>query len=144
MVTDRRRPARALRSVATHLGNAGMVVLILLAVAYIAPSFAGYDRYVLTGGSMTGTYDKGSIVFEKAVPAADLEVGDVITYLPPPDSGVTTLVTHRIVAIGKDDKGQQVLRTQGDANPTPTPGASRSPSRSSRSSSSPCRGSATS
>lgn len=115
-----RRPART-RRLAGYAANAGLVLVTLLAVAYVLPSLLGHERYVITGGSMAGTYDKGSIVFERAVPADELEVGDVITYQPPASSGVTTLVTHRIIAIGKDDAGRQVLRTQGDANPDPDP-----------------------
>ena len=32
---------------------------------------------------MTGTYDRGSLVFDEVVPVASLKVGDVITYRPP-------------------------------------------------------------
>lgn len=103
------------------LGNLLLVAVTLLGAAYVLPTLLGHERYVITGGSMTGTYDKGSIVFEKPVAAADLEVGDVITYQPPASSGVTTLVTHRIIAIGRSPEGEQVLRTQGDANPDPDP-----------------------
>lgn len=116
-----RRPAASRRLTVAHLGNLGLVVVALLAVAYVLPSLLGYERYVITGGSMSGTYDKGSVVFEKAVPADDLAVGDVITYLPPAASGVSTLVTHRIIRIGQDENGQQVLHTQGDANADPDP-----------------------
>jgi signal peptidase len=65
---------------------------------------------------MTGTYDLGSVVFEENVPVEDLRVGDVITYVPPAESGIKTLVTHRIVAIDGD-----TFRTQGDANPQVDP-----------------------
>ncbi|KRB78333.1 S26 family signal peptidase [Nocardioides sp. Root190] len=115
-----RRPART-RRLAGYAANVGLVVVTLLAVAYVVPSLLGHERYVITGGSMAGTHDKGSIVFERATAADELEVGDVITYQPPASSGVTTLVTHRIIAIGQDDNGRQVLRTQGDANPDPDP-----------------------
>ncbi|HWJ11322.1 MAG TPA: signal peptidase I [Nocardioides sp.] len=114
-----RRPR--LSRVTGMLGNLLLVGVTLLGVAYVLPTLLGHERYVITGGSMTGTYDKGSIVFEKPVAAADLEVGDVITYQPPASSGVTTLVTHRIIAIGRSPEGAQVLRTQGDANPDPDP-----------------------
>lgn len=50
-----------------------------------------------------------------------LEVGDVITYLPPPDSDVTNLVTHRIVSARRTRSGNIAFRTQGDANPDPDP-----------------------
>ena len=60
----------------------------VLAAATLVPAVAGYDRYVITSGSMTGTYDTGSIVYAKAVPTADLRVGDVITYAPPARRGL--------------------------------------------------------
>jgi hypothetical protein len=33
---------------------------------------------------MTGTYDVGSIVFDRQAPTSSLRVGDPITYAPPP------------------------------------------------------------
>ncbi|MBM7517792.1 signal peptidase I [Nocardioides nitrophenolicus] len=122
MAAHRRPPGPgAARRVLSGAGTLALTVVSLAAVAFVLPSAFGFQRYVITGGSMTGTYDKGSVVFERAVPAADLEVGDVITYQPPAASGVTTLVTHRIIRIGHDEQGRQVLRTQGDANPDPDP-----------------------
>lgn len=112
-----------------HLGRrllswatTGLLVIATLAgLAYLAPSLFGYERYVITGGSMTGTFNKGSIAFEKKVPVEDLKVGDVITYEPPAGSGVSTLVTHRIIAMKQLDSGVTQFRTQGDANPDPDP-----------------------
>ncbi len=112
---------RTARRAASWAVNALLVVATLAGLAYLAPSLLGYQRYVITGGSMTGTIDKGSIVFEKAVPVEDLAVGDVITYQPPADSGVPNLVTHRIIEIGTAEGGGRLLRTQGDANPQPDP-----------------------
>lgn len=104
--TQARRPARLGRI----LVNTFSVLTMLLAVAFVLPAAFGFQRYVITGTSMSGTYDLGSVVFEDVVPVGDLEVGDVITYMPPADSGIDHLVTHRIVAI-KDGS----FRTQGDA-----------------------------
>ena len=99
MVTQHRSPRRAVRFPGSVLVNTVLVLASLAGLAYLAPSLFGYERYVITGGSMSGTFEKGSVVFEKPVPIADLRVGDVITYLPPADSGVSTLVTHRIVKV---------------------------------------------
>lgn len=101
--------------------NLVLVCVTLVAAAYLVPSLMGYERYVITGGSMSGTFEKGSIAFEKPVDVADLAVGDVITYLPPPDSGVGTLVTHRIVDADRSDAGARVFTTEGDANGAPDP-----------------------
>lgn len=116
---------RPRRSIAARLGS-GLVSLLaiaatLIGVAYIAPSLFGYERYVITGGSMSGTFEKGSVAFEKPVAVDDLAVGDVITYLPPADSGVTNLVTHRIVKSTVLETGVRQFQTQGDANPDPDP-----------------------
>jgi len=70
---------------------------------------------------MTGTYDRGSIVYARQVPTPSLRVGDVITYAPPPSAGLEGLVTHRIVWVGRDRTGARAFRTKGDANPVRDP-----------------------
>ena len=107
-----KRSSKAVR-IAANLGGAAV---FLGSLAFLLPSLLGYDRYVITSGSMTGTFDVGSIVFDKPVAVADLEVGDVITYLPPESSGVPHLVTHRIAKIHRPARGPLVYRTKGDAN----------------------------
>lgn len=111
----------AVRRAARWGANLAILAVIAGCVAWIAPGFFGYSRYIITGGSMTGTYDKGSVVFEEQVPVADLRVGDVITYLPPADSGLTTLVTHRIVALEPAQGGGVLFTTKGDHNPSADP-----------------------
>lgn len=111
----------ALRRLGNVLGTLVLVAVTLGCAAWIAPGLLGYERYVITGGSMTGSISKGSVVFEEQVPVEDLQVGDVITYLPPADSGVRDLVTHRIVKTKAGVEGAPVFRTQGDANPDPDP-----------------------
>lgn len=96
--------------------NLVCVLVSLLALGFLAPSVMGLQRYAIAGGSMTGTYNLGSIVFDRVVPVSDLKVGDVITYLPPADSNIDNLVTHRIVSIKGD-----TYRTKGDANPDVDP-----------------------
>ncbi len=115
------QPATVVSRLGGLVVNLVLVTLTLGAIAYLAPSLLGYERYVITGGSMSGTIEKGSVVFSKSTPAEDLKVGDVITYLPPADSGVTTLVTHRILSMEPGENGSTVFRTQGDANPDPDP-----------------------
>lgn len=95
-------------------------IVILGSLAFILPSLFGYDRYAITGGSMSGTFERGSLAFEKVVPVADLQVGDTITYRPPASTGIEGLVTHRIVEIN-DSKAGDSFRTKGDANATRDP-----------------------
>lgn len=99
-----------------------LVTLAVLAVAatMLVPTLLGYGRYVLVSGSMSGTYDTGSVVYTKNVPVSTLEVGDVITYAPPAGASPQPRVTHRIAARSVRD-GRIVLRTKGDANAAPDP-----------------------
>lgn len=101
--------------------NVVMVLATVAGIGYLAPSLFGYERYVITGGSMSGTFEKGSIAFEERVPVDDVAVGDVITYLPPADSGTSHLVTHRVITDTVLPTGERQLQTQGDANPDPDP-----------------------
>jgi signal peptidase len=105
----------------TALATALCAMCLSLAGLMLLPGLLGYQRYVITSGSMTGTYDRGSIVFDDIVPVSDLRVGDAITYTPPPGSGPTRRLTHRIVWIGSDQLGRSALRTQGDANESADP-----------------------
>lgn len=121
MSNHHRRTRSAGRRLGSGLVNLLLLVATLAGVAYLVPSVLGYERYVITGGSMSGTFEKGSIAFEKQVPVEDLAVGDVITYQPPADSGVSTLVTHRIVDITHLKDGRVRYQTKGDANPDRDP-----------------------
>jgi signal peptidase len=94
--------------------GAALLALVLLAALMLVPAALGWQRYVITGGSMGGTIARGSIVYEEPVPVGRLRVGDVITFTPPTRSD---RVTHRIAAIGRDGE----LRTKGDANAATDP-----------------------
>ena len=102
-------------------GTAALTLGAAVAALMLLPPLVGLQRYVITGRSMTGTYDRGSIVLERAVPVARLAVGDVITYAPPANTGKRGLVTHRIVSLRHDRDGRPVLRTRGDANRSTDP-----------------------
>jgi signal peptidase len=82
----------------------------------LVPTMFGLQRYVVANESMDGGISRGSVVLERRVPISDLEVGDVITYDPPPASGIEGLLTHRVIWIDGAH-----LQTQGDAQPTPDP-----------------------
>lgn len=98
------------------LANVVGVVIVLLAVSVSAlmlfSPMAGYDRYVLTGTSMTGTIPMGSLVFGTAVSPRTLRRGDIITFRA---SWSHKPVTHRIIGI-KTTNGVLSFQTKGDAN----------------------------
>jgi signal peptidase I len=109
-----RRTGRALSALALAAGVAFGALLVI-------PALAGWQRYVIVSGSMTGTYDRGSLVLDDVVPVESLRKGDVITYRPPRSTGIDHLVTHRIFAIQRDKLGGAVYHTKGDANASPDP-----------------------
>ena len=91
---------------------------VLVALLVLLPAVLGWERYAIVSGSMTGSYDRGSLVLAEVVPVEELAVGDVITYLPPAGDH---LITHRIAWIGRDDAGERLFRTKGDANAVADP-----------------------
>lgn len=115
------------RTASRRITEALFTIVAVIAMGVVAlmlvPGLLGMERYVITGGSMSGTFERGTLLFEEQVPVADLQVGDIITYLPPKDSGVTELVTHRITSITAESSvpGGRVFHTQGDANATADP-----------------------
>lgn len=108
----------ALRLGRTTARLAATLVALAGAVFLLVPAVLGYERYVITSGSMTPAYSRGTLVLARPVPVRDLGVGDVITFAPP---GRTSLVTHRIATVSVDPSGRKVLMTKGDANPVADP-----------------------
>lgn len=113
------------RPVWRRVVTVGSTVLLLgavvLAALMVLPTLLGYERYVIVSGSMEPTIPVGSIVYDEVVPVEDLEVGDIITFVPPPEFGISDPVTHRIhsITVAGDDTGiagQLVFQTKGDAN----------------------------
>jgi signal peptidase len=109
------------RRAAVISGRLLAAVIVVAGLSFLGSRLLGFQDYVITGGSMSGTFEQGALVIEREVPVDRLQVGDVITYLPPADSGTRSLVTHRIVEMTEDPAGQVVLRTKGDANPDTDP-----------------------
>ncbi|WP_182376577.1 signal peptidase I [Nocardioides sp. WS12] len=91
-------------------------VVVVLAAAVVVPRLAGATPYTVLTGSMQPAYPPGTLVVMKPVPIEEIGTGDVITYQR--QSGKSTVVTHRVVAVGTRTDGQQFFTTQGDANNT--------------------------
>jgi signal peptidase I len=107
-----------IRSVGRWATGAALLAAVAVAMLVLLPSLFGWQRYAIVSGSMTGTYDRGSLVLDEVVPVGELRVGDVITYTPPAGDH---LITHRIAWIGRDPSGARAYRTKGDANPVADP-----------------------
>lgn len=111
LLTLRRRASRTL----AWLVVATAVATVLAVVA--VPRVLGWVPLTVLTGSMSPALPVGSQAVVEPVDAAgirDLEVGDVITFLPRPDDPTT--VTHRIVGRSLGADGLPVFTTRGDAN----------------------------
>ena len=101
---------------------AGIVVVALAALLVLAlamgPSFLPYRAYTIESGSMTPTLPVGSEVILARTSAAELKVGEVITFREPTRTGEGAIVTHRLVRVERKD-GKRFFVTKGDANGLP-------------------------
>jgi signal peptidase len=95
-----------------------LAAAVVLGAVMLLPPLAGYERYVITGDSMRGSIERGSVVYAERAPVRSLRVGDVITYTPPGGGGK---VTHRIAWAGRGNDGGRAFRTRGDANAAADP-----------------------
>jgi signal peptidase I len=101
----------------SRLGMAIAVTAIaMVLLVSVGPKVLPYQTFFVRSGSMSPTFDTGSLIFLKKVDAAALERGDVITFERPDRPG--TLITHRIVAVESGASGM-VFETKGDANAQP-------------------------
>lgn len=98
------------------LSGLGLLVILGILLVAVGPKVLPYQTFFVRSGSMEPAIEVGELIFLTRVDAADLEVGDVITFERPDREDV--LVTHRIVAIEETDQGK-VFQTKGDANGTP-------------------------
>lgn len=107
----------------SFLGNLVFLVLLLVMCTMVfglvqsritggPPSIAGRQLYIVLSGSMSPTFDAGSVVFVRPIPAEEIKAGDILTYKA--QSG-DTLVTHRVVEVVNVD-GEPGFITRGDAN----------------------------
>jgi signal peptidase I len=98
----------------------GLVSLaaVAFALAYAALTAAGYKPVAVYSGSMRPSIPVGALAADRTIPAAEVRVGDVITFTDPSVRG--RLITHRVIRIIDTPHGR-AYRTKGDANETRDP-----------------------
>ena len=108
---------RILSAVSTVL----VAVVVLFAVLLVGVRLIGLQVFTVLSGSMEPAYGTGSLIYVKKVDAADIKVGDVITFMLDAD----TVATHRVIEVIPDEEDPEVIRfrTKGDANDSPDGGA---------------------
>lgn len=92
-------------------------LVVILAVLLVGVRLVGFQVFTVLSGSMEPTYHVGSLIYVKSVDPAQLQAGDVITFM----LDEKTVATHRIIQVVPDEEDPTVLRfaTQGDANDAP-------------------------
>ena len=98
-----------------------VVVVVIFAVLLVGVRLIGLQVFTVLSGSMEPAYGTGSLIYVKKVDAADIKVGDVITFMLDAD----TVATHRVIEVIPDEEDPEVIRfrTKGDANDSPDGGA---------------------
>ncbi|PQZ94906.1 signal peptidase I [Arthrobacter sp. MYb227] len=90
------------------------IVVSLLAVMIGIPRLGGATAYTVLTGSMRPGFPPGTLMVVKPVDPNEIRPGDVVTYQLKP--GEPTVVTHRVVGVGKTAGGEQRFTLRGDAN----------------------------
>lgn len=88
-------------------------IIAILLIVFFIPQCLGYQPYNVQTGSMEPNFPIGSMIYVKATPLEELNVGDVVTFRTAAEGG--WIVTHRISQI---DKETATIVTKGDANNT--------------------------
>ena len=100
----------------TNILSALVYVCIIGFLAIAAPLVMGYHPVVVLSGSMEPTYHVGSVIYYKATPFEQINVGDPITFVGA-EGGA--MVTHRVI---EKDESARAFGTEGDANGSRDPG----------------------
>lgn len=121
-IGGQRRKAGMGRKLINFGGNVVFVVLIFcMAVLVISmiqsrmlgnvPTLGGYQMYIVLGGSMSPTFEAGSLAFVEPTDARNIVEGDIITYVSKGDS----FTTHRVMEVNHFGD-ELAFTTRGDAN----------------------------
>jgi len=83
-----------------------------LVLSFSVPNVVGMHSFVVMSGSMTPTLKVGDIVVDRPIAAADVRIGDIITFKDP---ALNRLVTHRVHRL-RMENGRIDIETKGDRN----------------------------
>ena len=103
-----------IRKIANGLSTVVMVLVVLLALTLVGGRLFGMQTYAVLSGSMEPAYPTGALLYVRKVDPADVQPGQVITFL----LDEHTVATHRVVEVIPDpeEAGIYRYRTKGDAN----------------------------
>jgi len=99
-----------MKNLGNILSTITFAVLLLLCLSFVAIRVLGLGTFIVTGGSMEPSIQKGSLVLVQPVSPSEITVGDVITF-----DHYDQTTTHRVIAITQGVQGL-IFSTKGDAN----------------------------
>ncbi len=108
LAAQHRCPRRVVRALLAVPATFGLALLLAISL----PMLFGCRSLVVMSGSMEPGIATGSVVVVKRIPAAEMAVGDVVSFHSP-ESGRT--LTHRVQAVAAGEAAIEV-ETRGDAN----------------------------
>ena len=85
-----------------------LTLFLLVTLIMLGTKLLGYQMLTVDSGSMEPNFPEDSLIFVKTVDPSELQEDDVITFTVDENG---TLVTHRIVAVSKDERS---FITKGD------------------------------
>jgi signal peptidase len=123
-------PFAAARKIARFAGQLLFACIMLLMASLVffllqsrmaggVPAASGYQMYIVEGGSMSPTFEAGSIVLVRPLEPTAVQAGDIITYRDPDPERAETIVTHRVIAVKPTAPVSFI--TRGDANDADDP-----------------------
>jgi signal peptidase len=96
-----------------RIATAALLLAAVALIALTAGRVAGFRPLVVRSGSMSPAIGTGDLVLSRAVAAADVRVGDVVSFPDALHPGIPT--THRVVLLHRVGRRLDVT-TRGDAN----------------------------
>lgn len=112
-----------LRKCCSGIATVLLVAAILLCITVMVQvtrngfvSLGGCSLFRVVTGSMEPEIPVGSVLLTRKVPIEQIRPGDVVAYHFTQPSGVSVVVTHRVISVLKNANGMPVLETKGDAN----------------------------
>lgn len=101
-------------SITGALAVIGTVVMLPMAVLFIAVWLAGWQLGVVRTGSMEPALPTGSMIVTSPITADEVETGMILEFVDPQNE--RRIITHRVIEVQRDAGGQVRFVTKGDAN----------------------------
>ena len=93
-----------------------VVTIQTLVQGYV--SIFGFSAFRVVTGSMEPTIKVGAVLLAKSTDIEEIKVDDIICFRSRESDHFGSIVTHRVVAVKRDEAGRILLESRGDANYT--------------------------